>query len=192
MSDSATTLRDPAAANFFELFGVAPAFAIDSGRLDRAYRELQSRVHPDRHAAAGKNEQLLAARWAMLANEAYHTLKDAVARACHLLQLHGIDALDPARAPLPAAFLIEQLEWRERLDDARALRSREALERLDDQLAGATAALERELARLLDGARDYVQAAETVGKLRFLARLRDDVEDALDAVAGAVAAPERA
>ena len=62
--------------NFFELFDVPVAFAIDAGRVDRAYRDLQTQVHPDRHAASGKAEQLLAARWAMLANEAYHTLKD--------------------------------------------------------------------------------------------------------------------
>ena len=183
MSDSATTLRHPAAANFFELFGVAPAFAIDAERLDHAYRELQVQVHPDRHAAAGKADQLLAARWAMLANEAYHTLKDAVARACHLLQLQGIDVLDPARAPMPAAFLIEQMEQRERIDDARGLRNPAALERLGKELAHATAALERELAHLLDSVRDYAKAAETVGKLRFLGRLREDVEQALEDVA---------
>ena len=67
--------------NFFELFGVPTTFAIDARRLDRAYRELQTQAHPDRHAAAGSAEQLHAARWAMLANEAYRTLKDAVGRA---------------------------------------------------------------------------------------------------------------
>jgi molecular chaperone HscB len=169
--------------NFFELFDVPATFAIDARRLDRAYRQLQARVHPDRHAAAGNAEQLHAARWAMLANEAYHTLRDAVGRACHLLRLHGIDALDPARAPVPSAFLVEQMEWRERIDDARGLRSTAALDRLGKELADATEALERALARLLDGARDYAKAAETVGKLRFLGRLREDVEQALEDVA---------
>lgn len=186
MSESTGALGARDAANFFELFGVPPTFAIDTGHLDRAYRELQSRVHPDRYVAAGKNEQLVAARWAMLANEAYHTLKDNVARACHLLQLQGIDVLDPARSVLPTAFLIEQMEWRERIDDASALRDRAALARLDEELVAATRALERDLARLLDGARDYARAAEAVGKLRFLGRLQDDVEQALEAIATGV------
>ena len=191
MSDISASLRPRDTANYFELFGVPPEFAIDAGRLDRAYRELQFRVHPDRHAAAAKNEQLAAARWAMLANEAYCTLKDTVARACHLLQLHGVDALDPAGAPMPAAFLVEQLEWRERIGDAQALRNREALERLDDELAATANALERELARLLDRARDYAKASEAVGKLRFLGRLRDDVEQALEVIVAETASPAR-
>jgi molecular chaperone HscB len=169
--------------NFFELFDVPVAFAIDASRIDRAYRELQTQVHPDRHAASGKAEQLLAARWAMLANEAYHTLKDTVGRACHLLQLQGIEALDPANAPMPAAFLIEQMEWLERIDDARALRNPAALDGLGKELTGATEALERELAHLLDSARDFAKATETVGKLRFLARLREEVDLAHEAVA---------
>ncbi len=189
MSDSTASLHGQGTSNFFELFGVPPSFSIDAGHLDRAYRELQSRVHPDRHVAAGKNEQLVAARWSMLANEGYHTLKDTVARACHLLQLQGIDALAPASAVMPTAFLIEQLEWRSRIDDARALRGHEALQTLDDELAAATSALERELARLLDTMRDYANASEAVGKLRFLLRLREDVEQALEAVAADVAAP---
>jgi molecular chaperone HscB len=169
--------------NFFELFGVPTTFAIDARRLDRAYRELQTQVHPDRHAAAGNAEQLHAARWAMLANEAYHTLKDAVGRACHLLHLHGIDALDPARSSMPRAFLVEQMAWRERIDDARGLCDTAALDRLEKELADANGALERELAHLLDSARDYTKAAETIGKLRFLGRLREDVELALEDVA---------
>ena len=162
--------------NFFELFGVPATFAIDARRLDRAYRDLQARVHPDRYAAAGPAEQLHATRWAMLANEAYHTLKDAVGRACHLLHLHGIDALDPARAPVPSAFLVEQMEWRERIDDARGLRNTAALDRLGKELEAATAALERTLAQLLDDSRDYTKAAETIAKLRFLGRLREEVD----------------
>jgi molecular chaperone HscB len=169
--------------NFFELFGVPATFAVDARRLNRAYRELQTQVHPDRHAAAGKAEQLHAAGWAMLANEAYHTLKDAVGRACHLLHLQGIDALDPARSSMPRAFLVEQMAWRERIDDARGLCDTAALDRLEKELADANGALERELAHLLDSARDYTKAAETIGKLRFLGRLREDVELALEDVA---------
>jgi molecular chaperone HscB len=180
--------------NFFELFGVPVTFAIDARRLDCAYRNLQARVHPDRYAAAGPAEQLHATRRAMLANEAYHTLKDAVSRACHLLHLHGIDALDPRRASVPSAFLVEQMEWRERIDDARGLRNTATLERLGKELEAATAALEGTLAQLLDDARDYTKAAETIAKLRFLGRLREEVdlaqEDAATALmAGGATAP---
>jgi molecular chaperone HscB len=41
----------------FDLFGLQPAFAVDEARLERAYREIQSQVHPDRFAHAGDAER---------------------------------------------------------------------------------------------------------------------------------------
>ena len=38
--------------NHFELFGIPVRFEVDTGELDRRYRELQREVHPDRFAAA--------------------------------------------------------------------------------------------------------------------------------------------
>ena len=49
-------------------------------------------------------------------NEAYRTLRDPLARAVHLLELQGVDPGFEDNTAMPAAFLAEQMELRERLD----------------------------------------------------------------------------
>jgi molecular chaperone HscB len=64
--------------NHFQLFGLPLTFGIDLARLEQGYRDLQSRVHPDRHAAGSEAERRVAMQWATRANEAYRTLRDPV------------------------------------------------------------------------------------------------------------------
>ena len=84
--------------NHFALFQMTPAFAIDAGALDAAYRELQGRVHPDKFASATDTEKRVAMQWATRANEAYQTLKNPLKRAAYLCELNGVD-LGIAQAP---------------------------------------------------------------------------------------------
>ncbi|MEW6688871.1 MAG: Fe-S protein assembly co-chaperone HscB, partial [Pseudomonadota bacterium] len=78
--------------NFFELFGFAPAYALDLEKLDSAYREVQARIHPDRFAHAGDAERRASMQWTTRVNEAYRTLKSPLLRARYLLELNGVDA----------------------------------------------------------------------------------------------------
>jgi molecular chaperone HscB len=77
--------------NHFELFGLAPAFALEAEALENSYRDIQARVHPDRFAHAGDAERRASLQWTTRVNEAYRTLKDPVQRGKHLLELHGVD-----------------------------------------------------------------------------------------------------
>jgi len=61
--------------NHFELFNLPQQFAVDAGALDSAYRDVQSRVHPDKFVNATDAEKRVAMQWATRANEAYQTLK---------------------------------------------------------------------------------------------------------------------
>src|SRR6187200_1978854 len=106
--------------NHFQLFGLPERFLLDSPALDRAYKALQSDVHPDRFAAAAETEQRLALQASAKVNEAYRALKDPVARAHYLLSLHGVDAFDERDTQLPLEFLERQLERREAASDAAA------------------------------------------------------------------------
>src|SRR6266536_3145239 len=103
--------------NHFELFGLEPRFRFDPALLDRAYRDLQSDVHPDRHAAGNDEQQRRALQSSARVNEAYRTLKDPVARAEYLLSLHGRDGSEGDRG-LDVEFLEKQLERREEASDA--------------------------------------------------------------------------
>src|SRR5512134_3724107 len=146
----------------FDLFGLAPAYALESEALDRSYREIQSRVHPDRFAHAGDAERRASLQWTTRVNEAYRTLKDPVQRAKHLLELHGVDVAFETNTQMPPEFLVQQLELRETLAEAR---EPEALERLQDEVGRERGQLERSIEQLIDGRHDFAAAAGEVRKL---------------------------
>jgi molecular chaperone HscB len=159
----------------FDLFHLPTTYAIDRERLDAAYRELQNTVHPDRFAAKTESEQRVAMQWATQANEAYQTLKHPVNRGVYLLKLQGIDALDAMNTQMAPAFLMQQMEWREAIDEARAAKSVAALDALTAELRAAHRRIEAELGVLLDDAKDLDAARETVRQLRFMDKLLAEV-----------------
>ncbi|TCJ19502.1 Fe-S protein assembly co-chaperone HscB [Parasulfuritortus cantonensis] len=166
--------------NHFALFGLTPAFAVDLEALDRAYRELQTEIHPDRFAHAGEADQRLAVQWATRANEAYQALKHPFARACYLLLMHGIDAMAPGHAPMPMAFLERQMASREALAEAVANADYDALGRLEKVTRNEAERLLADVAELLDGRQDYAGAAEVLRQYRFLEKFLADVGHAYD------------
>ncbi|MDP3410824.1 Fe-S protein assembly co-chaperone HscB, partial [Bosea sp. (in: a-proteobacteria)] len=141
------------------------------------YREMQNTVHPDRFAAQPDAEQRVAMQWATQANEAYQTLKHPVSRGVYLLKLQGIDAFDASNTKMAPAFLMQQMEWREAIDEARAGNSTEALDALTDDLRSAHRRIEALLAELIDTAHDYAAACEAVRQLRFMDKLIAEVGD---------------
>jgi molecular chaperone HscB len=165
--------------NHFELLGLPAAFALDVARLEQHYRELQSRVHPDRYAAASEAERRVAMQWATRANEAYRTLRDPVARARYLLALKGYDTGEESNTSMPPDFLMQQMEWREAVSEARAERDAEALARLRAEIGEARGEMLRLLGRSLDAA-NYDAGCSLVRKLRFLEKLDEEIEDAMN------------
>ena len=161
----------------FALFQLPETYAIDRARLDAAYRELQNAVHPDRFAAQPEAEQRVAMQWATQVNEAYQTLRHPVDRGVYLLKLQGIDALDATNTKMAPAFLMQQMEWREVIDDARAARSVDALDTLSGELRAAHRRIETRLGELLDVAKDYEGAREAVRQLRFMDKLIAEIGD---------------
>lgn len=73
----------------FALFGVPQRFAQERSALDARWKELQREVHPDRFAAQGAAAQRVAMQWSVRINEAYQRLKNPLARASYLCELHG-------------------------------------------------------------------------------------------------------
>ncbi len=165
--------------NHFELFGLAPAFALDADSLERAYREIQARVHPDRFAQAGDAERRASMQMTTQVNEAYRTLKSPLRRAQYLVEMHGVDTAFETNTAMPREFLMAQMELRERLEEAR---DAEALGRLERELQAQKAALEARLADCIDGRRDWQAASDLVRELMFLEKLDEDVNAAYEAL----------
>lgn len=165
----------------FALFHLPQRFAIDLAALDSAYHEVQNQTHPDKFASAGSAEKRVAMQWATRANEAYQTLKNPLARAKYLCELNGVDLQTESNTAMPPAFLMQQMEWREALDDARAAKDVGALESLEAELQAARKSEIAQLAQLLDSG-DFVQASQGVRRMMFIEKFEEDVARVFDLV----------
>jgi molecular chaperone HscB len=162
--------------NHFELFGLAPVFALESEALERSYQEIQSQVHPDRFAHAGDAERRASLQWTTRVNEAYRTLKDPVQRGKHFLELHGVDVAFETNTQMPTDFLLQQLELREELESATAGKDASRLDRMRARLRSQKQTLEEQIADAIDAKKDYASAAQLVRKLMFLDRLDSEID----------------
>ena len=163
----------------FELFGLAQRFAQERSAIDARWKELQREAHPDKFAAQGAAAQRVAMQWSVRINEAYQRLKDPLKRAAYLCELRGAPVQAENNTQMPAAFLMQQMEWREALDDAR---DEAALEGLDDDAAAAETAALAQAERLLDHNNDAPAAAAQVRALMFIQRFRADIDQRLAAL----------
>ena len=170
------------ARNHFELFGLEPRFILDAVALERAYREIQSRVHPDRFAHAGDAERRASLQWTTRVNEAYRALKNPVQRASHILALHGIDVAFETNTAMPADFLMQQMELREALEDATETGNAAGLGALQSRIDADKKALEHKLAQAIDAQKDYPAAAGLVRELQFLEKLDLEIDGAYEAL----------
>jgi molecular chaperone HscB len=160
--------------NHFDLFDLPPTFAVDRQTLDEAYRTVQAQVHPDRFAAAGDAQRRLAMQWATRANEAYQTLRDPLKRARYMLSLRGIDVGAENNTAMEPAFLMQQMEWRESIEDAAAAKNVGALEALLDDLHEEERVRIAKLEALIDSKSDQA-ASEAVRQLMFIERVATEI-----------------
>ncbi len=166
-------------ADFFSLFELPKAFKLNLSELDSRYRDVQAQVHPDRFAHASEVERRLSMQWATHANEAYQTLKKPLDRAKYLLHLAGHDIKAESNTAMPPDFLMEQMEWREAVMEARGGGDHHELERLHSRLFGDMKTRYDELGALLDDVQDYETATDRVRRLMFLEKLLHEIDDAL-------------
>ena len=163
----------------FTLFGLTPRFGIDRQEVDACWRALQAQVHPDRFAAEGPSAQRLAMQWAVRVNEAYRRLRDPLTRAAYLCELRGLPVDAERHTAMPQSFLMQQMAWRETLEEADTA---DKVQALDQEVAVQQDALLAEVAAQLDETGDLAAAVVSVRALMFLARFRMDIDRRLEAL----------
>ena len=166
----------------FELFGLTPMYSVETEALERSYREIQSKVHPDRFAHAGDAERRASLQWTTRVNEAFQVLKNPVARARHLLELHGVDVAFETNTAMPPDFLMQQMELRESLEEAVGTKDGSRIDLLRSNLGKEKGALEKAIAEAIDAKQDYAGAAGLVRKLQFLDKLDAEIDAAYESV----------
>jgi molecular chaperone HscB len=177
VSESALPLSAQLAVSDFDLFHLPVQFAQDRAQLDARWKDLQREAHPDKFASQGTAAQRVAMQWSVRINEAYQRLKDPMRRAAYLCELGGAPIQAENNTAMPAAFLMQHMEWREALDDAH---DTTALEALLDEVQHAHQVALQQCARLIDMDHDLPAAAQQVRALMFIEKFLRDIEARID------------
>jgi len=160
----------------FELFGLPQRFAQERAEIDARWKELQREAHPDKFAAQGGAAQRVALQWSVRINEAYQRLKDPLKRAAYLCELLDAPIDAHSNTAMPGEFLMEQMDWREALDEAD---SEEELDALAQRVTTRRREMLARIGNLLDAENDPRGAAQQVRALMFIERFAEDVEGRL-------------
>jgi molecular chaperone HscB len=164
-------------SNDFELFGVPVQFAQDRAALDARWKALQREAHPDKFAAQGAAAQRVAMQWSVRINEAYQRLKDPLKRASYLCELHGAPINAHNNTAMPTHFLMQQMHWREALDEA------ETIQNMEDIASEVNKDEREQLSKIeqsLDVHKDFLAAAQQVRGLMFIERFASEVDARID------------
>ncbi len=172
-------MQTPFDSNFFDLFGIKKTYALDRGQLRDRFRAMQKKFHPDNFANATDHDRRISAQYASLINEAFTTLSDPVLRGQYMLSLLGVSTDEEHDARMDPEFLMQQIDLREELDDARST-SLDALRNLSARVEEDFSARVSQLAEILDEANtgDADVARHKVRELQFFRRLRNEIEEA--------------
>ncbi|GBL04755.1 Fe-S protein assembly co-chaperone HscB [Glaciecola sp. KUL10] len=165
--------------NYFSLYNLPEQFEVDLDKLKQNYQTLQKMTHPDRFANASDQQKRLTMQKNAQVNDAYTVLKSPIARAEHLLQLRGLELASEQETVGNVEFLMQQMEWRESLEDANDVASLQLLaKQSDDDIQAQTQALSALLATQTD--EDNKTAAEKLREMKFLFKFKSEIESKLD------------
>lgn len=166
----------------FALFELRPGFRLDLEQLATRYRELARSVHPDRFADASEREQRLALEQSASLNEAYQTLKNPPKRARYLLAMGGRELPLEVTVHDPE-FLLQQMQWREELEDLQDSADLAGIVVFKRRLKVAQDELNESFAVCWDDAAQREQAERLMRRMQFLDKLTYEVrqlEERLD------------
>ncbi|WP_024870889.1 co-chaperone HscB [Tolumonas lignilytica] len=161
--------------NYFELFQIPVSLTVDTAELSVRYRDLQRQFHPDNVAAQSDAIKLASMQKTVEINNAYNTLKNPLACAEYLLMLQGIDLRSEQHTVKDTAFLMEQLEWREELDDLQNKPDESAISQFQSRVKQHYQRYFQSLERQLADAQ-FNEAADTLRKLKFIQKMKDELD----------------
>ncbi len=154
----------------FSLFGLPHTFGIDASALDAAWKRVSMAVHPDRFATASAVEKRVAMQWSARANEALRVLKDPLARARYICESAGVDLQTETNTAMSADFLMQQMQWHERIDELSDHPDLTVAQAFKKELSSALSEITADVQSLLDEKR-YADAAIRIREWMFLDKL---------------------
>jgi len=112
--------------DYFAFFGLPRKLLIAQDDLERRFRELSRKFHPDYYYNASPAERLASLERSSYLNDAYRALRTPAPRIEHLLAIEGLPSTksegESGAAKVPPALLEEVFELNEELDEIREQR----------------------------------------------------------------------
>jgi molecular chaperone HscB len=168
----------PIDPTYFEMFGLEPRFGIDLAPLAEVYQRLAAAVHPDLHLEAPESQQRLALQRAAQINDAWTTLRDPARRATYLCQWHGVDPGLQDNTAMPVSFLMQQMEWREGLEERLGARDEDGIDSLLSEVGDHRRDLIAQLGQAFDIEHDVSHARDLLRQLMFVDRFAEEADRA--------------
>lgn len=182
-SDALSSNRAP---NYFELFGLSETFEVDLEDLQKRWKTRAAQVHPDRYVSGSPAEKRVAMQWSAEINEGYRVLKDPVSRARYICEINGHPVSDRPGSKLDAAFLEQQMRWREALEDIResatpSSQSSVQLETLGVEVEQARVQCVEQVSRMIQ-AQCWPQADAALQQWMFVDKFSQEISRARNAI----------
>jgi len=168
--------------NYFELFGIKPAFIIDKNALNDAYRKLQQASHPDRFVNEPVQFQRKAMQQTTQNTEAYHVLKSPVQRACYLLSMSGSDFELSNYTVTDIDLLMQQMQYREQLNEIKEQGDFDKLQQFADDVDILLKETETTISQLFQqkSSAESADLKNHICELQFLNKLVHDLNEVED------------
>lgn len=160
----------------FALYQLPEQFDLDSSLLNLRWKELQAKVHPDKFVAEGVAAQRIAMQWSVRLNEAYQRLKDPLKRASLLCELSGVAINAENNTAMPSRFLMQQMQWREELEEAV---NTPQLEQLLEQVMAQKNQRFLLVQQYLDQDKNFTAASQEIRAIMFIQKLIDEIKNTM-------------
>ena len=157
----------------FKVLGLPQQYALDLSQLASQWKAAMGAAHPDKFAQAGAQGQRLAVQWSVRINEAHQRLKHPLKRAAYLCELRGAPIAAENNTAMPAAFLMQQMQWREDLDDAATDQARDAVK---TALKAQATQYQLDITQQLDVRNVPLEAAQTVRAWLFVDKFLSQIK----------------
>jgi molecular chaperone HscB len=168
----------------FATLGLERSYRLDLRAVEKTHRELSRALHPDRYVSTGASERREALEKAVLVNEAWRVVRDPIRRAEALFKLAGILVGDTHEPKPAASLLMDMMEQRETLAEARSKRDVAALDKLVHEMTARQSAIEATLAQAFEashGEKDaLVPLVAKLGELRYYRRFLEEASAIAD------------
>jgi molecular chaperone HscB len=166
----------------FATLGLPRSYDVDLPAVEKTHRELSRALHPDRFVNAGASERREALSRAVEVNEAWRIVRDPIRRAEALLQLAGAAVGEEKAPPTDPEFLMEMLEQREALAEAKQAKDLARVHEMAKAIEGRSREVEEALGEGFARG-EAASLVAKVGELKFYRRFLDEVSAIEDELA---------